>query len=70
MIKTNQTKYIIKDNGRAVSGFSRMFQGMIQFVGVGGTPKVFSTRQKAEDYISKYAGWAGIEIESCEIVSL
>jgi hypothetical protein len=47
-----------------------MFQGMIQFVGVGGTPKVFSTYQKAEDYISKYAGWAGIEIESCEIVSL
>ena len=70
MIKTNQTKYIINYNGKAVAGYTRMFQGMIQFVGVGGTAKVFSTYQKAQDYISKYAGWAGIEIEGCEIVSL
>jgi hypothetical protein len=71
MIKTNQTKYAVKSNGQLVAGFSRKFQGIVQLVGEGGTPKIFSTYQKASEFVSKYADLGyGLATQSAEIVSL
>jgi hypothetical protein len=71
MIKTNQNKYAVKSNGQLVAGFSRKFNGIVQLVGEGGSPKAFSTYEKAKEFVSKYADLGyGFGIEGTEIVSL
>lgn len=71
MIKASKNKYAVKFNGQLIAGVTRKFQGMIQFVGEGGTPKVFSTYEKAKDFVSKYADIGyGIATQGSEIVSI
>ena len=66
-----KNKYAIKFDGKLVSGFSKVGQGMIQFVGVGGVAKLFASQEKAMAYLEKYADAGyGIEAEGSEIASI